>query len=254
MQQAILIAGDEERHAGRVNKFLEFIQDNLEICRYSLNTIKGLDKKSMYGYLAQELQLPRLKDEPVLILYNGHGTREGWATRDGEIVMPYRGLAKIVESFVHGPFILINDCCHAESVIPAFENSSMPRENIEIFAACGVEEVSFGSMTGDILKTWQKGSCFDPCDYPLYRVYTDELREPYQAAINTLKAWADYKISKFLYWLAPGHFAMRSCRIHIMVIQGNINRRYAEKEGPIYDRIRWGAKLDNYFFPFSERI
>jgi len=109
---------------------------------------------------------------------------------------------------IHAPLLIINDCCHAGALIDAVKQTGFSRGKIGIIAACPADREVRPGLQGKILTAWRSKKPYDPM---------------------------------------PQHYRGSILDCFYVVVSG-IQRPNGNGSKEDTETIRWGARLDHYFF------
>jgi len=238
MTGAIIIIGNEKRFFDNSIKLRDYLIKYAGIESIMIEAaylgIEQLEDKLRAAVVANKFS-PLL-----LIFYNGHGLKEGWAVNPNKYFR-YETLVKILKERI-GRTLLINDCCHAFSVMFAIQEASLAPENFGVIAACGENEESYG-ISESVLESWSKSEIYLPRG--------DTMREVY--VINNIDfrkklsgVWR-HEVTKVL-----NRFFPRLCPHVSRIVVDLIDPPGPPSTEVIHEHIpgeyRWGAQYD--FFSF----
>lgn len=162
---ALLIAGDEQQDVDAALRFRRYLTDEAgyndeRIWKFvgDGDTYSVLDKIK-YFFQKAKAQAP---DEPVVVIYNGHGSEEGispssWG-QNSFVSYDELGLC-----FEDGRVLFINDSCHSGSCIPNFSQSGiLPNQGL-VITSSGISEVSYGNRFGEsLLEALRRNEPYQP--------------------------------------------------------------------------------------------
>jgi len=98
--------------------------------------------------------------EPLLIVYSGHGEKEGW-TPNEDCLFRYDSLSLLLLFRVQ-PTIVIADCCYSGALISEMKKNGPDLELFEAITSADGKSKCFGGLLKDVQEFWRKGSVFVP--------------------------------------------------------------------------------------------
>lgn len=157
MSRALLIAGDEPR----------FLQNLLPLRRYLETERKLVDLVTLKAAILREdllaamaTEFLRDPEEPLLLVYSGHGLPQGWVPSTNQI-FPYPWLAGLIAQR-RGPTLFINACCYPGAVFPVLEKGGISPMRVSVISAGPANKVTYDGMIVRIALSWQKGKPYVP--------------------------------------------------------------------------------------------
>lgn len=167
MAKAILIAGDEKRFAEEVELFQEFLVQRRRMKAVYLIRTAYLESTE----LAKELEalVASCADEPLLFVYNGHGSRDGWEISRGRHKpggrLLYQRLLSILFERYPSPLLLLNDTCHAGSMIGEVAGSALSLSPVGVIASSARDKKSYPGLVAAVRQSWEERKVFDPATF-----------------------------------------------------------------------------------------
>lgn len=288
MPRAILIAGGAKRFLDEALTFKNYL-DTAGIYTILLETAY-LGVREFTLKLADILEQYKhdAPDEPVLLIFTGHGGKNGWDLDETE-KFPYTTLIVLIKQNPM-PLLIINTSCHSFSLAQLLEQPEISKERISLIATCDADEEGYQGLLEDIADTWKKRTPYEPLPKPTettdaepevviritlsFRLLCKQIASLYGKWIRAIKRgivgldirhqfveeevvnfWPYIK-SVFASWMTLGKVPRIRLRINV-----RLNEKFWIREvsvvraenghSPIYGK-RWGAILDGHFFPPKE--
>lgn len=150
--EAILIAGNEKRFKDALSDFRKYLIEEVGLERVSILRI---------GHLIDRLRiiwrlLRSVPHSQFLIYYFGHGSKKGWEAFD------YKDLCPLFLKS-RSQIFLINECCHAGSIIPILEScGALPQKMGVITSSPESEECHGREFMDELLQCWRNRENYDP--------------------------------------------------------------------------------------------
>lgn len=106
----------------------------------------------------------RAAREPFLLAYTGHGYHDGWyygkENHRKWLVLTYDWLTELLMQR-QGPTLVLNDTCHAGSLIARLQAWDELHEAC-IIAATAPKGIAIGDMTPDLIASWRERKPYAP--------------------------------------------------------------------------------------------
>ena len=244
---AIVVVGNERRFMGAARPFVRYLRTKVGA---RVSVIKG-------AYLAPDELKAALqgavtsapKDAPLLVAYLGHGIDGAWSYalehQDKPLRLPY---AKVAETLARhdGPLVVLNDCCHAASIVPHLEKAGVTPERCLVLSASKAEDVTVPGTAEEVEKQWAEGRVFETV------VDTTTVCEidmtPYVPPIP-IRMGRRFKNAR----IRLGNLLLPKPqrRPTIIYVDSPPNgwAKHKETVTTYTFGLRWGAELDAHFFP-----
>lgn len=241
MAQAIVIAGYEKRHFDEVRRFRKYLLLHAGLKKVfffatAYTDVSRLGKKLRTALTA----IP--SDEPLLLAYYGHGSELGWAINSKGGVFTYDMLIEMIKN-CQSPILIVNDCCFSSALEVKLKEANVSPDTIGIISACGPGEFSYGGLLQDACLHWYVKAVFlsKAEDGIVWRI--DDLGPPREEVTNRIQHY----FSIFLHHISHRRFPIVPLRIIVHFPRGSAGTE--DTKGPEIIPRRWGAKLDECFFP-----
>ena len=157
MTYAIIIAGNSVGFYEEAKKFRSFLKRNCgisaSIVRTAYLTVGKLRARLQKLFLEHE-------NEPLLLLYAGHGLKNGWAMCD-EQTFPYEELAALFALRKY-PSVFVNDCCFAGVAYAVFKEFGLKFSSLEILAAVDKSHECFAGLLDSLQESWAASKNYEP--------------------------------------------------------------------------------------------
>ncbi len=171
---ALLIAGDEDEFLAEAVRFKEFLLQNHRLGIVELT--EGADADLLEGRLSQMTQTP----EPLLIVFVGHGGRDGWQLYGPKNFFGYTTLIRLLLDRYPYPTQIINDCCFSGSLICFLKESAVSLAPIGVIASSGKGRMDHGhGLLEKVRQSWQNRMRFDPRKYTFEKAQVPRMRPYY---------------------------------------------------------------------------
>src|SRR5512135_2273910 len=163
MSHAIIVVGNERRFVAEARAFARYLGERARCERVSV--LEG-------AYLAPDELEARLRgaigdvprDDAALVAYFGHGARGAWsyALEHQEKYLCF-GYARLAAALARhpGPLVIVNDCCHAESLAPHLERAGISPDRCLLISACRADEVIGPGTASEVVAEWSEGRIFE---------------------------------------------------------------------------------------------
>lgn len=244
MSHAVIVVGNEPRFMRDARAFARYLREQARCARVSVIRGANLFPAELDGALDGALRaVPR--DEPLLLAYFGHGHRDGWGYalehQEKYFLFPYEALAAKLGDR-RGPLVVLNDCCHAESIVPRLEGVGVTPDRCLVISACAADEV-IGPGTGEeVVKAWS-----DARDFMTIK---DEIHEvdmtPYEPPMHVRagRRWKNARVR-----LRNMFLPRRAGKPAFIFVNSPPNGWAKHRVTVTTMGLRWGASLDRLFFP-----
>ncbi len=152
MTRVILIAGDSKRFLPDTKRFYSYLTRYVGILPKEIQKIRT-------AYLSEITLIKKMvtavlekTDEPLLIVFCGHGRKNGWVMDDSR-VFPYIALSHILLAGTR-PIQLINDCCYAMSVTQKFKKFEVDKKRVSLIGACTANKKTSEGLCEWVIERW----------------------------------------------------------------------------------------------------
>jgi len=244
MPHAIIVVGNERRFAEEARAFAGYLRERAGCERVSVLEGAYLAPKELEARLRDAIgAIPR--EEPALIAYFGHGAKGAWsyALEHQKRYLSF-GYAELAAELArhHGPLVIVNDCCHAESLAPHLERAGIGPDRCLLISACRADDV-IGPGTGkEVAAEWSESRVFETireqvCEIDM-RPYTPPL------SVRAGRRWKNARIR-----LRNMFLSKRASRPTYLFVNSPPNGWAQHRETFKLTGLRWGAELDHHFFP-----
>ena len=248
MTHAIIIVGNERRFMGAARPFAAYLRTKARCGRVTV--ITGAYKTPDELDAAVRSALGRASDdEPVLVAYFGHGVDGAWSFalehQEKPLRLPYEKLAETLSRH-DGPLVVLNDCCHAASLVPHLEKAGVRPDRCLLISACGAKEITIPGTAKEVETQWIEGKVFEPV------VEREQICKidmtPYEPPMHVRagRAWKNARIR------LGNMFRPKRVRRPTYIFVNSPPNGWAKHEESVTVRafgLRWGATLDYLFFP-----
>lgn len=162
--RAIIVVGHEYDLSEQAEQLKYYLRKIAGVKR--VTCIPGWNKEPwmLLGLVTAHAQMAG--KTPLLIAYLGHGGKRFWGygIRYGKksLRLPYARLAKMLVKSRRGPTLIINDCCHADSLTDAIVAVGGNFDKFGIIAACDEEHTSYGVLCRAVIASWEKRQPYIP--------------------------------------------------------------------------------------------
>lgn len=245
MPRAILIAGDENRFKENLLKLQNYLIDNGLVCNVTFIKAEDLDQTNLSEALLKK------PGEPILLVYNGHGYKDGWYSRERRCFY-YSRLAELIQK-VSSPIYFINDCCYSFSVVDFLKRCSRLTPT-GLLSASPKNKVCY-SFICEIIESWQRGKIYNPGEYP-EQLFSLSIKKLMKLSLQRKVhfGWLAFLKHAFLDLVnifIPAKFKIK----HVAYLkltskefsELNLSRKNVDKKD-YYERPRWGDTFDHIFF------
>jgi hypothetical protein len=155
MPDALIFYGNELRFLDPVMKFYRYLKLDSRIGTVSV--LPALSK-DLPNLIRRELDCLKAS-QPMLIVYCGHGTFEGW-----KCSIFYNDLAKIL-SRSNKKILIVNHCCYSGGLIPYLEDNFVSPRKVGILSPCPADKKAYGEqLLHEILRSWESKKVFKTDD------------------------------------------------------------------------------------------
>lgn len=186
--------------------------------------------------------LARAQNEPLLILFCGHGSRvngrkrknAGWSLSDARRVFSYYELACILRDHP-APVYIVNSACFAFGIVRELKRVGCSPRRVSVLASSAANRFSYGGLVEKVVASWRGQE-------PLLGA-ADEVPVPRQ--VKSVR-----KKERFERWLGNMLY-----RINEKIFLAVCDRLYDEQAVWVTSKKelpgvkRWGVFLDYHFFP-----
>ena len=243
MAMALLAAGDEDRFLRDLRRLERHLRDDC-----GLNDVRLLDsgelardefKTALADALAAE------PDEPLLLVYAGHGGRGIWSL--GPYSVRYDDLADLLLRR-RGVTLFLNCCCNSGGFLKRLEEKGADPARYGFVASAPDPHVSYSGMLGRIIAGWKRRETYVPMRgvFPAeyggvifgWETIVEETTEPDENGVPRRIIRVRWK-ERSWWWQRLGNRFMIAWR-----------KRFPKIEpSDVFREFRWGAELDGLFFP-----
>ena len=145
---ALLLAGSDPRFAASLSGLHECLE-KAGCTVVSKNLVEDVE-----GSLEILKQFVADADgfRPLLLVFNGHGSKRGWEGSKKKPTIYYRNVAKILKDF-DGPLFVINDTCYGLELLPYLWKERHPT-NTGFVAPWNGHNINRGGPVRDICEAW----------------------------------------------------------------------------------------------------
>lgn len=237
MFKSLIIIGDSLRFAIVGAKFKKAARD-AGSSTTSFRTAYH-SNRHLHDWLKKEAE-GLTRDDRLVVIYLGHGGNGFWAVND-TVKYPYDSLVSVLGAIPASVFI-VNDCCHAGSLIKAINKAKMPPTRIGVLAACPENEIVYPGLTQDALEAWNNGNLYHPDDFRRIVLRIGELTKPIEKREGVVKN----KVSKVLNFLSGGIIPISPIKLKVIFSEPKDREPETIEHQPA---VRWGNRFDHWFFP-----
>ena len=158
MARALFIIGDEPRFFRNIQAMRLYLDTQ---CRLSRLTILNAAELSLTElFLRFAIEAAREPGEPLLVVYSGHGLKEGWVPSAGAVIT-YTAVVSLL-SLRRSPTVLINACCYPAAIFARLEKASVSPELVSVIAAGPADRVTYDGLVDRVAQSWTKGVPYEP--------------------------------------------------------------------------------------------
>lgn len=251
MSHAIIVVGNERRFMEAARPFARYLRTQARCARVTV--IKGayLTPKELGASLRGALKLAPA-DGAVLVAYFGHGLKGAWGFalehQEKTLRLEYAVLATTLAAHP-GPLAILNDCCHAESLLPHLQKAGVTADRCLLISASKAEDVIVPGTGKEVQAQWAEGKIFETV------VETETLCEvdmrPYvpPLGVRAGRRWKNAVI-RLGNMLRP-----KAVRRPTYLFVNSPPNGWAQHRETVTTTLfghRWGAPLDHHFFPIPE--
>lgn len=287
MPRAAVVIGNAKRFHDEAIFFRNYLTEKVGLAQKDILFLLG-------GYLGGDAVINELKqffdqtpcDDPVVVLYDGHGNTNGWHLDDAEIVRNEE-LAALFGSY-SWPLVIVNFCCHSFALADGLKNIAGAEQRVLLLSPCAAEEVVCQGFVEKVCDAWRKKEAYTPPEilnenFKDLPDVTDEaanngntgfivtgrriigkildaviscaapvFRLEYKGEVN--ENWWECQFSRLLSFVTCGRYPVVAPYITIRVIEliAWAGVRIVTKPCVKSNPQRWGAALDHYFFPANK--
>lgn len=248
MPHAIVVVGNERRFIDETRHFVRHLRKysccaRITVLRGAYHAPEELDRRlrrSMRAVPAEDV---------LLVAYFGHGNKGSWGyaleNQGKYLEYGYPMLAKALARHP-GPTVILNDCCHSESLQPHLEQAGFTAERCLLISSCGTDELCHAGAGTEVLDQWRMGTVFTPI---FERTVTSVIdMTPYTPPLSERFArWRKNAGIRLSNLFKPKRF-----RRPTYLFMNSPPNGWADHHDEIEERTigrRWGAELDHHFFP-----
>lgn len=216
MARALFIVGDEPRFLQNIEPLRQYLEANAGLS--SLSVLNAADVPLTDLFLRFAIEAARDPAEPFLLVYSGHGLKEGWAPTSTTVI-GYTAVASLL-TLRRSPTVFINGCCYPAAVFAELEKAKASPELVSVIAAGPADKVTYDGLIARVAKSWERDVPYDPF----------------------VGIHPDLKIS--------GDDALSAMQRLVIRMQCFLFQRFGlVQPWQILDEKRWGAVLDRHFLP-----
>lgn len=229
MARAIMISGDEVRFLQDAGIYGRYLTKETGVNSLAYWTALGSYPSVDALKLWLSVQLSVSDDEPLLLIYAGHGNEEGWNVRDGEDDVSYAWLVDTLARVPY-PVLIVNDCCDSGSLVTFLQDRGVSEEQFGVIMSCAAGTDSYDGVLVELLpQIWRERDLFVPFTYV-------SVNDEYYA-------WAPirYRNSNGELLVRPLMSLWQRCRYELAKARG--------QDACTVQANRWGAALDYHFWP-----
>jgi hypothetical protein len=244
---AIVVVGNERRFMGAARPFVRYLRTKVGA---RVSVIRG-------AYLAPDELSAALKgaigvvprDAPLLVAYLGHGLNGAWSFalehQEKSLRLPYEQVAETLARHP-GPLVVLNDCCHAESIVPHLEKAGITPDRCLVLSASKAEDVTIPGTAEEVEKQWAEGKVFETVidSTTLYEIDMTPYVPP--LPIRMGRRWKNAKIRLRNMLIKKG--PREPTKIYVNS-PPNGWAKHRETVTTYNFGLRWGAELDAPFLP-----
>lgn len=248
MPHAIIVVGHERRFMSAARPFARYLRERARCERVTVIRGAYLTPKELGASLRGAIkQVP--PNEAVLLAYFGHGSQDAWGFalehQEKTLRFPYRTLAETLARH-SGRIVIINDCCHAESLLPRLKEAGITSDRCLLISACKAEDVTVPGTAKEVESQWGDSMVFETV---VERMTVCEIdMTPYVPPVSVRlgRRWKNAVI-RMGNMLRP-----KKIRRPTYIFVNSPPNGWAKHREEIITTVfglRWGAALDHHFFP-----
>lgn len=162
MKSAMVIMGHDQPFYDEGQSLIRYLRDECGL--EDVTEIEGWKYKASGMQSAISDHAKRAARDPFLLAYTGHGWHDGWYYGKEDyrtwLVLSYDWLVKPLAER-KGPTLVINDTCHAGSLIERVQAPKKLHETC-VIAATTPKGNAVGDMLSDIIKSWRRRKAYVP--------------------------------------------------------------------------------------------
>jgi hypothetical protein len=159
MTHALFIIGNSRRFLEESEKFQEFLALPPNAIRSSVIRTAYLSEWEFHHAFLKEFYARQT--EPLLLVYNGHGEKEGWAINEEE-VFSYHSLVSSFLFYRRLPTIVVNNCCFSGALSSYAQKYNLSWDLFEFIFSADSRHVCCGGLFEDVAHFWSEGTNFLP--------------------------------------------------------------------------------------------
>lgn len=159
MAHALFIVGNSRRFLEEGEKFQEFLALSPNAVSSSVIQTAYLSEWEFYHAFLKEFDARQTG--PLLIVYCGHGEKEGWCINE-DTIFSYHSLLSSFLFYRHQPTILVNNCCFSGALSLCAKKYDLSWDLFEFISSTDSRHVCCGGLCEDIAGFWFRGTNFIP--------------------------------------------------------------------------------------------
>ena len=152
MKRRALIVYDSwfghRRRTKELRKYLSSVDVDVEICPVIGPVFQKLE----------EVMSQQGEDGLLLLVYIGHGGKDGWSGTWEQPAVPYIRLSELLGKA--GPLMVINDTCYGLRLLSALKETRT-EGNTSFLSPFGSRGVTFGAVVSNMLNHWPHGEILE---------------------------------------------------------------------------------------------
>lgn len=248
MPHAIIVVGNERRFIDETRRFVRHMRKTARCERVTVLRGAYYAPSELDAHLRSALRAVPA-DDVLLVAYFGHGKDGCWSyalEHQGKYLSyGYAELAKTLARHA-GPLVMLNDCCHAESLQPFLEKAGVSPERCLLISACAADEVTTTGTGEEVVGQWREGRVFEPVVEETMTCFIDMTPYVPPVSVRLGRRWKNARIR------LGNLFGPKRIRRPTYIYVNSPPNGWAQHREETVTRVigrRWGAELDRHFFP-----
>lgn len=165
MSRALIIVGHELQAHEEAESYYYFLRKHVGIKLVKQVSAWNKASSTLLAIIANQCHLAGR--QPLLIVYIGHGAKDGWAYGKFDaatwLELSYAKLADALAVSRRGPTLIVNDCCHAAALASAFCERDDECTDVGVISGSTEKGVTYtGSIGTAVLTAWGERRPFEP--------------------------------------------------------------------------------------------
>ncbi len=165
MSRAVIVVGHELQAHEEAQSFEYFLHVRAGIKLVKQISAWNKTDSLLLGLIANQGYLAGR--QPLLIVYIGHGSEDGWAygkhDADTWLELPYARLVDALGLCRKGPTLVVNDCCHAAALAAALCGQDDAFPEVGVISASSANGATYnGHIGATVQAAWSERKPFVP--------------------------------------------------------------------------------------------